>query len=181
MPVFPMPKRRQVPRIIRRAGAVLRLFIVLSLWHAPIPWIHAHDIEGPEVDRLPLLARHVNEFHVREVTHGQRHLDWHLHLVLPWSLVHDTSCPDDDHPQPGSDEYCSGPQLAVAGVTQDQGPAEPRARALLPGELAADLAIVTPSEVGAQAALSGCARGTHFFATYGHPDAVRDLLGVRLC
>jgi hypothetical protein len=181
MPAFLMLKRQQVRRIIRRVSAALRLSVVLSLWHAPIPWIHAHDLEGPEVDRLPLLARHVNEFHGREVTRGQHHLDWHLHLVLPWSLVHDTSCPEDGHPQPGSDEYCGAPRLAVASAAPFQGLGELTARALLPGQLSADLAIITPSEVGAQAALTGCARGTHFFATYGRADAVRDLLGVRLC
>jgi|GEM_PF-2388322 len=74
----------------------VRLLLVLSMWHAPLPCVHTHDIVGPFVEHVLSLARHVDHFHLAEVEHGQRHLGWHVHLVLPWNASHATEGPTDD-------------------------------------------------------------------------------------
>src|SRR5262245_9754318 len=94
-------RRRRVT--LRRAGDCIRfavrLALLLSLWHAPIPWIHAHDLIGPSVEHLDSLHRHVEEFHAGERSHGEAHLDLHAHLILPWGGGLDSR-----HSPDGSDE-----------------------------------------------------------------------------
>ncbi len=161
---------------------VLRAVLVLSLWHAPIPWVHAHEIEGPQVERLRLLSQHVAEFHARELSQGTRVLDWHAHLILPWCLVHHFPCPAQDEHEPGSDEYFGGASLTnVAGTISAKMLGQPAARAFLAGFPVPDHAAVLPETMGAHAALLALGRGTHFFETYGRTQCVRDLVGVRLC
>src|SRR5574337_1804227 len=82
----PCRRSRGLPR--RGEGAVrrtIRTLLLLSLWHAPVPWVHAHDLTGPTVDLVYSLHRHVDKYHVRDVQHGALHLDLHTHLILPWS------------------------------------------------------------------------------------------------
>jgi hypothetical protein len=173
--------RRRFRPAIRLASRVLRIMLVLSLWHAPIPWVHAHEIDGPQVDRLQMLARHVNEFHARELTRGEQCLDWHVHLVLPWCLVHHLPCPEEDQHEPGADEYFGGARSSTAGISPVMDIGQPTTTAFLSGAPAADQAGLATQEVGTRSAILACALGTHFFETYGRTDCVRDLVGVRLC
>src|SRR4029450_8695937 len=94
--------RQSARRLMSRA---LRVLLVLSLWHAPIPWVHPPQIDGPDVDHLQVLSRHVAEFHSRELNHGEKSLDWHMHLVLPWCLTHHLPCPAPQQPNPVCDHY----------------------------------------------------------------------------
>ncbi|MGE5191208.1 MAG: hypothetical protein ACM3U2_01820 [Deltaproteobacteria bacterium] len=160
---------------------MLRFVLMLSLWHAPIPWVHAHQIEGPQVEHLQLLSQHVAEFHARELSQGEETLDWHVHLVLPWCLVHHFPCPDKEQRDPGSDDYFGGARLNVAGMNSAKMIGQPTARGFLARTPASDHPAVLADVIGARAALSALGRGTHFFETYGRPHSVRDLVGVRIC
>jgi hypothetical protein len=100
------------------------------MWHAPLPWVHSHDIVGPFVEHVLSLARHVDHFHLAEVEHGQRHLGWHVHLVLPWNASQTSDCPGDDLSHVPH-ELPTHAQFAVADAGSPQ--ALLRAVELLPG------------------------------------------------
>lgn len=171
---------RSVTKVIRRVTARgLRCVVVLSLWHAPIPWIHIHELAGPQVDRSDSLSEHVAQFHARDLQWGNTAIDWHSHLVLPWCLNHHHNCPDDDERDSGSDEIFAGCQVAAGGTAGTQWIGQPTGRAFLAGQIAAGAG--TFAQHAAGAVLFDQARCRHFFETYGSSAAVRDLLSVRLC
>jgi hypothetical protein len=58
--------------------AWLRLCLLLTLWQAPVPLVHAHEAGGWDHEAL---ARHVHEFHGDAAVPGE--CEWHWHLVLP--------------------------------------------------------------------------------------------------
>lgn len=61
--------------------AWLRLCLLLTLWQAPIPLVHAHQAPGWDASAL---ARHVQEFHQDSADPDD--CQWHWHLILPaWS------------------------------------------------------------------------------------------------
>jgi hypothetical protein len=180
MPELCTAAQRRRPAIGPKGG-VLRVVLVLSLWHAPIPWVHAHEIEGPQVERLRLLAEHVTAFHARELSQGARRLDWHVHLMLPWCFDHHFPCPDQEQREPGSDDYFGGPALNAMAATSAKAIGQPTARAFLEGYPAVDQPAALPYAPGAQVALAAVGRMVHFFETYARPHPVRDLVGVRLC
>jgi hypothetical protein len=159
----------------------LRVVLALSLWHAPIPWVHAHEIDGPDVDHLQVLSRHVAEFHSRELNQGEKKLDWHMHLVLPWCLMHHLPCPDQEQRKPVSDDYVGGAKWSVVGSNASKTLIEPASRAFRAEDLATDEGLWLMATARANTAISAIARGQHFFETYGCAHGVRDLVGVRLC
>ena len=169
--------RRSATRLTSRT---LRAVLAMSLWHAPIPWVHAHEIEGPDVDHSQILSRHVAEFHSRELSHGEKQLDWHMHLVLPWCPVHHLPCPD-QQPNPVSDDYVGGAKWNAAGPAPTKSLIEPASRAFRAEDLATEDGLWATSVAGVNTAISAIARGQHFFETYGRTQCVRDLVGVRLC
>jgi hypothetical protein len=163
-----------------RANAALRVVLVLSLWHAPIPWVHAHDLDGPEVAKRAMLSQHIAEFHSHEVGLGAEHLEWHVHLVLPWCLVHHLPCPDSHDRDPGADDFFGGAKISGAGMKAGETLGAPLTRAFQAYAPASDLAARLPHTSGTGDAILTPAPGRHFFETYG-AAAVRDLVGVRLC
>ena len=182
-----MPAKKRFSRRIRSwarrlAGRALSALVVLSLWHAPIPWVHAHDLEGPRVEQLQILSRHVAEFHARELSRGQTHLDWHVHLVLPWCMVHHDSCPDDKHHGPNSDDYFGTLKIgATAAALSARTIGQPSDRAFLVRDVVLDGGLTAPQGVGTCDLDQALHRRSHFFETYGDSISVRDLVGVRLC
>jgi len=160
---------------------LLRIVVVLSLWHAPIPWVHVHEFEGPQVERLESLARHIAEFHARDLYWGNTTVNWHSHLVLPWCLSHQHNCPADDERQPGSDDILGGAKVVAGGPIAGSAFGQPTTRAFLAGEILADEAAHGRRVTGTSGVLSGVPRFRHFFETYGSSVAVRDLVSVRLC
>jgi hypothetical protein len=167
--------------LTRLTGRTLRVVLVLSLWHAPIPWVHAHEIDGPDVDHLQVLSRHVAEFHSRELNQGEKTLDWHMHLVLPWCLVHHLPCPDQQQGEPNSDDYVGGARCSAVASNVVKTVIQPASRAFRAEDLATSDGIWLASAAGVNTAISAIARGQHFFETYGRTHSVRDLVGVRLC
>ncbi len=149
MPSTVIVTRRMLRTVTRRGSQVLRVMIVLSLWHAPIPWVHAHDLEGPAVDRLGMLSQHVAEFHAREVSLGAQRLEWHTHLILPWCLVHHFPCPDSDEREPGADDFFGGVKVTAAGMNSGEAIGAPTARAFLADDLVSDLAARLPHAASA--------------------------------
>jgi len=167
-------------QLTRRSSRFLRVVLVLSLWHAPIPWVHTHDLDGPEVARLESLSQHVAEFHARELSLGAERLEWHTHLVLPWCLVHHFPCPDSDEREPGADDYFGSVTIGAAGTNSGGMIGAPTSRAFLADGLASDLAARLPNVVQSGQSILARAPNRHFFDPYG-AAAVRDLVGVRLC
>ena len=181
-----MPANRFAPRTLWRtryglSSRVLCVALALSLWHAPIPWVHVHDLEGPEVERLQLLSQHVAEFHARDLGQGGGRLAWHAHLVLPWCLIHHSPCPEGDERAPGSDDFLGSVKVCAAGAVAGDAIGQPTTRAFLAGDLAAEQLLAVSHSAGATVALGAPGLGRHFFETYGRSDSVRDLVGVRLC
>ena len=159
----------------------MRVLIAVSLWHAPIPWVHSHDLEGPQVDRLEVLSQHVAEFHASDLGQAENRLNWHFHLVLPWCLVHHFPCPDNEDRGAGSDEFVASMKMGAASQASGKVLGEPTVRAFLnaAGGLAHSTLLL--GSAGPSLAIAARTRGTHFFETYGRSASVRDLVGVRLC
>jgi hypothetical protein len=159
----------------------LRVAIVVSLWHAPIPWVHVHELEGPTVDRLALLSQHVSEFHARDVGGDAGPLDWHMHVILPWDLIHHAPCPDQQSHEPGADDYCTGAGACGLELAAGKTIGQPLACTFLAGELQPALAPQALTSGSASAAVCPGLACRQFFASYGSGVAVRDLTGVRTC
>ncbi len=79
----------------RAVLVMLRLACVLSLWHAPIPWVHIHSTDDAE------LANHIHHFHpeLREAAHDGPE-GWHWHTVLPPWGRNPSSTSEEDEPTP---------------------------------------------------------------------------------
>jgi hypothetical protein len=159
----------------------LTTLLVLSLWHAPVPWVHAHDLVGPVVDHVPALHRHVDEFHATEVEHGDEHLDLHAHWILPWQRAHD---PVQAPGHPGGDSSDDdGFLFRVAGAAT--GPTlksvgQPAGRSFDGLSPALGMSVRQRLPFGNAPAFA-LSHGRHFFETYGRAVSVGDLLGVRVC
>jgi hypothetical protein len=162
-------------------GRALRVMMVLSLWHAPIPWVHVHEIAGPAVERLASLSQHVAVFHARDLSWGNTSLDWHTHLVLPWCLNHQHNCPADDDRDPGSDDILGCTKVIAGAVVASQAFGQPTTRAFLADGILADEAALIERATGTGSGQVGPSQIRHFFETYGCSVAVRDLMSVRLC
>jgi hypothetical protein len=153
----------------------------LSLWHAPVPWVHAHDLTGPSVDLVYSLHRHVDKYHTRDVQYGARHLDLHTHLILPWSHerppCHAPGCPElpDSH---DSDFVLELGSVASASSLKAIGrPIDPNFAPLRSiGEM------LPRGQWAVCAALHASpGYGRHFFETFGGSVSIGDLIAVRTC
>ncbi|MBS0267170.1 MAG: hypothetical protein JSS02_34920 [Planctomycetes bacterium] len=160
-------------------GAWLRVVMALSLWHAPVPWVHFHDLESPEFARQETLAIHVAEYHSQELLAGLTTLDWHAHLVLPWS--HDPHAPQpgqgDDESRPDENcVECAGSVEIAAGTT-----AESRWCSGLSAGLWGPGGDVSSGAGLARQGNGPELRPCQFFTTYGGAAALRNLIAVRVC
>ena len=156
----------------------MRLLLVLSLWHAPLPWVHSHAMAGPIVDQVASLARHIDEFHP-DAAQDTLEAGWHMHLVLPWSLSHHTPCPYQHNHDDGSN--------AALGLN---------AGIVMPAPLPVSVGYAANGElllVDAAGSAEGLHRGGltqlsntrnspgHFLGTFGGSVSLGDLLSVRTC
>lgn len=166
---------------VRVVDCALRTLLVLSMWHAPIPWVHAHDLAGPIVDQGGTLARHVEEFHAGLDHHGEGDIGWHTHLVLPWCLSHHAPCPLDRQGDESETHYLSGLKFGVvqpAPTPVSMGHA--LAVAYLPvSELCA---LAHPhNRLSMPIGPNARNRALHFLGTYGGSVSLGDLLSVHVC
>lgn len=75
--------------------AMLRLACVLSLWHAPIPWVHIHSTDAAE------LGNHIRQFHPELLqTMHEEPSGWHCHMVLPPWGRNPASPSEEEEPTP---------------------------------------------------------------------------------
>jgi hypothetical protein len=87
-------------------GIVSRLVLVVSLWQAPVPWIHSHDTNVAD-DASPLstceFAEHLHAFHGLSAVNSNVEFGWHCHWILPpWMHAVDENGKDDGHSQDSS-------------------------------------------------------------------------------
>jgi hypothetical protein len=155
--------------------------LLLSLWHAPVPWVHAHDLTGRSVDEVRSLHRHVDEFHARDVELGERHLDLHAHLILPWSHerepFHRPGCPEG--PDPDDSDFVLEIASGSAGSTPKAigRPVDPHF-----DPLRSVSEVISRGHSAASAARwISLGHGRHFFETFGRSVSVGDLICVRVC
>ncbi|MSR57828.1 MAG: hypothetical protein EXS05_09155 [Planctomycetaceae bacterium] len=171
--------RRFARRCSRRATVGMQMLLALSLWHAPIPWVHAHELQGPQVENSPALHEHVDHFHSHDVAKGETHLDLHTHLILPWDCDRDS----DGSPHPAERPGCRDDDfvpLAGSAGSSLKAIGQPTIRAL--GDLAfAGSLPAMPRPEGGDEPVFSLTRGRHFFETFGSSVSVRDLICVRLC
>jgi hypothetical protein len=173
--------RRSARRGVAVARGVVRTLLLLSLWHAPIPWIHAHDLEGPQVEQIALLHRHVDACHSREIQHGDRHLDLHSHLVFPWGHQHDPlNLADGEQVPVSEDTDFLSPAAGVSAGTSLKQIGQPAERAF-EQLLVADLLLTSHCGGWGSGRVFSLGSGRHFFETFGETVSVCDLVCVRTC
>lgn len=180
MTVMRLTSRRRSRAAHGLWSRVLRTLLVMSLWHAPIPWIHAHDLDGPQVAQRAPLSQHIAEFHARDVALPQERLEWHVHLVLPWCLTHHLPCPNGEQHQTAADEFFNGVKMTATGATAGETIGQPTARVFLAGDSSAATTSLLPLTAGKNVPALALASSRHFFETFG-AASIRDLVGVRLC
>jgi len=161
------------------ARRLLAALLVVSLWHAPVPWIHAHALRGGDVDHIEQLHRHVDAFHATEIAAGQLRLELHAHLILPWERVPTPDAPGAPH-VPGSDDLDYALLSADSGATlsaKSAGAVSPDSF----GNLMTSQVIDSFLRQAPESSLRGISCGSHFFETYGCSVSIGDLVSVRLC
>src|SRR5690606_12773720 len=81
---------RSLPSTTSRLGRLVRLMLLVSVWQAPIPWIHAHATDdSARLDQR--LAYHLEQFHPNLRADGMAEAGWHLHFGLPFELLGEPS------------------------------------------------------------------------------------------
>jgi hypothetical protein len=172
--------RRLLRPVSGRLRVALRAALVLSLWHAPIPWVHFHELPASPVESFDWLAEHVAEFHSADVEAGRTELDWHVHLVLPWTLnVQHSGCPDEQQ-ESRPEDVCATATTANSNLSVGQlsGRSDSMALASWMIESTVSRAQLEIADVDP---LRARGSGLHFFETYGSASALRTLTGVRVC
>ncbi len=90
----------------RKKSGRTRLWIVCavlaaSLWRAPVPWIHSHEMLEAQGLPAAALAWHLHHLHSEEGEHAI--FGWHLHLSYPWDVSNEPAPPPDPKsPKPGA-------------------------------------------------------------------------------
>ena len=78
-----------------------RLCLIVSLWQAPIPWLHCHGTNLGQLTSIASaleLSSHLDTFHHYVKADLDDDLGWHFHWILPcWSHALDDT-PDDELP-----------------------------------------------------------------------------------
>lgn len=113
----PMDLTATFSRLRHATLIVVRLSLILSLWQAPIPWVHCHGTDISiiqSVDAASELSNHLAAFH-GNATHEFVPLDfdlgWHFHWILPcWGHALDQTPQD----QPPSEECMTFDQVTVS-------------------------------------------------------------------
>ncbi len=88
--------------LTRASLIVTRCCLILSLWQAPIPWLHCHGTSvGERVSSIASardFSTHLAVFHPAVDLNSDHDFGWHLHWILPsWSHALDDT-PDDEPP-----------------------------------------------------------------------------------
>ena len=106
-------RRGKTPPSAKKRGlsVIGRLLLVLSLWHAPMPMLHAHGTDLADLASAGKFVDHLTEYHPDSALNSHIDFGWHWHLVPP--VKH---CQGD-----GSDEQCPyGPHESQDTLPQTQ-------------------------------------------------------------
>ncbi len=146
----------------------------LSLWNAPLPWIHRHDAAEARADGD--LARHLQTFHRdadAEALHEAE--SWHWHFAFLWQMM---EC---DH-RPAAEQNSHSISLTEANVpcpnAPEISPRELLERHFIRGTMLADA--LPPADWGRSCAFPA-GHSRQFLQTFLAGTAIRDLLGVARC
>ncbi|MCA9071516.1 MAG: hypothetical protein KDA84_21460 [Planctomycetaceae bacterium] len=145
----------------------------LTLWNAPLPWVHRHDLDEVQVDQD--LDRHLKLFHQASQVR-QESATWHWHLALLCQMVN-----GGEHSQ---EEGQPSPNLLIEDQcpcinTAPDLPSQPSDQPSLGRSTVMDLLAASEltSRVGSQERWGS----HHFLQTYLSKAPLRDLLSVARC
>ncbi|WP_437201215.1 hypothetical protein [Planctomicrobium sp. SH664] len=65
---------------------VFRVLMLLPLWQAPLPWVHAHSDLTDFRSGNVWLRSHLQAFHAPRSVEAPSGGHWHFHLLLPWMI-----------------------------------------------------------------------------------------------
>ena len=170
--------QRQRSGLIARYA--LRVCLVLSLWHAPLPWFHVHAVEAAVVAQTPWLAEHVEEFHAELLEQTTASLGWHVHLVLPWNATHKGDCDGRSDGRHGSGQSGDEGSHFVAALKYSVPCTSPSAVAAIP-PVEAGLPLAATDLVRDAEQFRPPAPGASFLATFLGSVALCDLLDRYVC
>ncbi|MBS0202880.1 MAG: hypothetical protein JSS49_08285 [Planctomycetes bacterium] len=60
-----------------------RLALIVSLWHAPLPMLHAHGTDIDDLATVETFVDHLVDYHPDVAINSHVDFGWHWHLVLP--------------------------------------------------------------------------------------------------
>lgn len=155
------------------AGRILRLCLMVSLWHAPVPWLHFHEADGADGPAQIQLLKHLDVFH-RDNPMDGRELGWHIHFALPWQVANGGQRPltDEDPGSPHRQTLCEYAP-ATSSPTTD-----------LSAAFCHGLVVQLADIDRVEAVLLATARPERvsvFLDTYRQSAALRDLIQVARC
>ncbi len=149
-------------------ATALRLWLVVSLWPTPLPWIHRHA----EADH-PRLVMHLQEYHHAPDCAACE--GWHLHFAPLWRLAQETEPEEDPRHTPPNEQPVTPRLVSESGISLAQALSAPAPVALYDAALvAADASMLNQGRMRH-------APPTAFLSTYAASIAPHQLIGVLLC
>lgn len=162
-------QRPFVKSVSRGLSVLVRLCLMASLWHAPVPLIHSHDSDIEELSSPSAAIEHLTEHHSGVPAYSHINFGWHVHFVLLADPVADEPCDEDGCPDraPAYDPFVAcqaevGPSLAMTCEWQSP------SYACLPKVVRRALAAAPPPH-------------SQFLGTYLDSVSLRTLLRVARC
>jgi hypothetical protein len=99
-------RHRKLEKAVRRWLSVIgRLALIVSIWHAPLPMLHAHDADVHDPVAAETFVHHLAEYHPEVPLNSHFDFGWHWHLVPPPAThpsddSHHGDCPSCPQDQP---------------------------------------------------------------------------------
>ena len=99
-----MSQNDKLSRSMRIVLTISRLCLILSLWQAPVPWLHCHGSDMASVASATSTherSYHLIRFHQSDDLETDASFGWHYHWVLPfWSRTFDQTSHEELPSQP---------------------------------------------------------------------------------
>jgi len=93
-----MRKSNTTIRSCSRLSQIGRCLLIVSLWQAPLPMVHAHGADIADSTDATAFVEHLAEFHTNVELNSHVDFGWHWHLVPPMEDHPGSDCPDGHHP-----------------------------------------------------------------------------------
>lgn len=91
-------RRPFVKSVSRGLSVLVRMCLIASLWHAPVPLIHSHSSDIEESTSPPVPVEHLTEYHSGVPVNSHVDFGWHVHFVLPADPIAEESCDEGGRP-----------------------------------------------------------------------------------